>query len=158
MKSPALKIVVAALAFAAGSALAQGYGYGPCWGEEGFGPGMGYGPGMMGGPGYGRGMGYGRGGGFGPGGGGYGPGAGANLTDEQRAKVAKLREEHRAKNWKAMGELQKEQLKLAELYDAKADAKAVAEQEKKVDALREQLFKQRNDMRREMQALIGRPS
>ena len=154
MKSPALKIVVAALALAAGSALAQGYGYGygpgggPCW-EEGFGPGAGYGPGMGYGPGYGRGMGYGRAG--------WGPGAGANLTDEQRTKAAALREEHRAKNWKAMGELQKERLRLSELYGAaKPDAKAIAEQEKKVDALREQMFKERNDLRREMQALLGR--
>lgn len=146
MKSPTLKIIVAALGVVAGSAFAQGYGSGPCWGNEG-----GYGPGMGEGPGYGRGMGYGRGGGF-------GPGPGANLTDEQRAKVAKLREEHRAKNWKTMGELQKEQLKLGELYDAKADASAIAAQEKKVDAVREHLFKQRNDMRREMQTVIGRPS
>ena len=152
MKSPALKVVVAALALAAGSALAQGYGYGPGAGPgcgEGFGPGAGYGPGMGYGPGYGRGMGYGRGG--------WGPGAGANLTDEQRTKAAALREEHRAKNWTTMGELQKERVKLSELYGAaKPDAKAIAEQEKKVDALREQLFKERNDMRREMQALLGR--
>ena len=153
MKSPALKIIVAALALAAGSALAQGYGYGPgagpCWGEEGFGPGAGYGPGMGGG--YGRGMGYGRGG--------WGPGAGANLTDEQRAKAAALQEQFRETNWKLMGDLRQEQSKLSGLYGAaKPDAKAIAEQEKKVDALREQMFKQRNDHRRAMQALIGRPS
>jgi Spy/CpxP family protein refolding chaperone len=157
MKSPTLKIIVAALALAGGSALAQGYGpgSGPCWDEGfgsggGYGPGMGYGSGMMGyGPGGGRGMGYGRGG--------WGPGAGANLTDEQRTKAAALQEQHREQNWKTMGELRKEQFKLDELYAAaKPDAKAIAEQEKKVDALREQMFKQRNDMRREMQALLGR--
>lgn len=142
MKSPTLKIIVAALALAGGSALAQGYGYGPgsghCW-DEGFAPGGGYGSGM----GYGR--------------GGWGPGAGANLTDEQRTKVVALQEQHREKNWKTMGELRKEQFKLSELEGAaKPDVKAIAEQEKKVDALREQMFKQRNDMRREMQALLGR--
>ena len=141
MKAPTLKLLVAALALAAGSAFAQGYGYGraggPCW-AEGFGPGAGYGPG------YGRGM-------------GYGPAAGANLSDEQRAQVAALQEQHRERNWKVMGELRKEQFKLSELYSApKADSKAIAEQQKKVDALREQLFKQRNDLRREMQALVGR--
>lgn len=150
MKSPALKIIVVALGLAAGSALAQGYGYGPgsgpCWGEEGFGPGAGYGPG------YGRGMGYGRGGG-------YGPGAGANLTDEQRAKAAALQEKFREANWKTMGEMQKERFKLGELYRAaRPDAKAIAEQEKKVDALREQMFKARNEHRREMQTLFGRAS
>ena len=136
MKSPALKIVVAALALAAGSALAQGYGPGGgnCWGGgEGFGPGAGYGPGM----GYGR----------------------ANLTDEQRAKAAVLQEKFRESNWKTMGDMQKERFKLSELYRAaKPDANAIAEQEKKVDALREQMFKARNDHRREMQALLGRPS
>ena len=140
MKSPALKLIVVALAVTAGSAFAQGYGYGPGMGGRG----MGYGPHM----GYGPGMGYGRGG--------WGPGAGAGLTDEQRAKVAALQESHRERNWQAMGELRKEQFKLRELQaSAKPDAKAIAQQEKKVDALREQMFKQRNDMRREMQALIG---
>ena len=133
MKSPTLKIIAAALALAAGSALAEGDGPGGgnCWGNgEGFGPRAG-----------------------------YGPGAGASLTDEQRAKAAVLQEKFRETNWKTMGDMQKERFRLSELYRAaKPDARAIAEQEKKVDALREQMFKARNDHRREMQALFGRPS
>ena len=145
MKSPVLKILVAALALAAGSAMAQGYGYGPGngrgmgggWGaEEGWAPGMGYGSGM----GYGPGRGY---------------GPGANLTDEQRTKIAALQEQHRAKNWQAMGELRAEQFKLREMSAAKADAKAIAAQQKKVDGLREQMFKRRNDLHREMDAVLA---
>ena len=150
MKSPALKILVAALALAAGSAMAQGYGYGP-----GYGHGMrGGGWGWAGEEGYGPGPGYGRGMGYGPGMG-YGRGYGANLTDEQRTKIAALQEQHRAKNWQAMGTLRTEQFKLREMYAAKADAKAIAEQQKKVDGLREQLFKQRNAMHREIDAVLA---
>jgi hypothetical protein len=76
VKSPAFRIAAAALAFAAGSALAQGYGYGP------------------------------------------------------RAAL--------------------------DLYAAKADAGAIAGQQKKVDALREQMSRQRTEMRREMDAALAR--
>ena len=131
MKSPALKIIVASLAIAAGSAVAQGYGagYGSGYGR-GFGPGMGYG---------------------------YGPGMMeySSLSAEQREKVASVRAEHRARNWYAMDALRAEQSKLHGLYAAKADAEAIAEQQKKVDALREQMFRQRTEMRREMDAVLA---
>ena len=54
-----------------------------------------------------------------------------------------------------MGQLRSEQFKLREMYGAKADAKAIVEQEKKVDALREQLFKQRNALHREIDAVLA---
>ena len=99
---------------------------------------------------------------------GYGPGGGPCWGDGQsydgpgygqRAKAAALQEKFRETNWKTMGDMRKEQFRLSELQRAaKPDAKAIAEQEKKVDALREQMFKARNEHRREMQALVGRPS
>lgn len=95
------------------------------------------------GPGYGPGM-------------GYGPRASLDLSDEQRTTIAALQEEHRAKNWQAMGELRAEQFKLRDMYAARADAGAIAEQQKKVDGLREQMFQRRNEMRREMDAVLAR--
>lgn len=144
MKSPALKLIVAAVAFAAAGAMAHGPGFGPGM-QSGFGPCCsGDGPGM-GGPG----MGYGPGRGMG-----HGPFA-ANLTEEQRAKIAALQEEHRARNWKAMGELRNEQFKLWDLYaSGTPDAAAVEAQQKKVDALREQAFRERQAMRSEIDAVL----
>jgi Spy/CpxP family protein refolding chaperone len=121
---PALNIAVIALALAAGSALAQGYGYGPGM-RGGYGPGMGYGA------------------------------AFANLSDEQRTKIAAIQEQHRARNWKLMGELRAEQFKLRELYASeRADSAAVATQQKKVDGLREQMWKQHEGRRGEIDAVL----
>lgn len=97
-----------------------------------------------------QGYGYGPGMGYGPG------GRGATLTPEQRDRLASVRDEHRAKNWDAMNELRAEQWKLRDLYAARADAAAIAEQQKKVDGLREQMFARRADMRREMGAALAR--
>ena len=67
-----------------------------------------------------------------------------NLSDEQRQKVLAIQEEHRQKNWGAMGEVQAEQYKLRSLYSAeKIDADKVTEQQKKVDELRRQMLKSR---------------
>lgn len=112
-------------------------GYGP-----GMGPGMmgrGWGPGssecpgfgMMGGPGMGV-MGGGTGGMMGPGMGGMGmmgggmmgPGMGMgmhpldvlDLTDDQRAKLAKTQDETRKRNWDLMGKLFDEQARLRDIY------------------------------------------
>lgn len=113
MRVPYLKTIVAASLLCAGVALAQGPGFGPGFG----GPGAGYGPGMMGGPGLGYGPGR-MGGGYGPGMGGYGARgfgqdalASLNLTDEQRDKILAIREEHRQKNWSAMGKVRDEMFK-----------------------------------------------
>ena len=152
MKFPALRILVAALAFAAGSAMAQGYGYGP-----GYGPGMrGYGPGMMGGgygPGYGPG--YGRGMmGYGPGWGG-GMFARLNLTDEQQDKVFAIQEQHRSKNFGTMSKMRAETFKLQRMLNAEnADSKAIVEQQKKVDELRREMLASRLEMRKDVEKVL----
>lgn len=127
-----LLAVGAALAAASTLAIAQGpgYGYGP-----GYGRGMtGYGPGMMSG-------------GSGMVGSGYGAGnalAALNLSDEQREKVFAIQEDHRKKNWAVMGEMRSEQFKLRTMARGeKLDADRLVEQQKKVDALRQQMFKSR---------------
>lgn len=159
-----------ALAAASGAALSQG---GPPPGAGG-GPGMGYGagPGTMGGHGYGPGMmgGYGAGHGM-MGGYGYGPGmmggyggpgwgrgggfASLDLTEEQREKLAAIREQARSRSWGAMGQVRAEQFKLRELLRADpVNAAAVVEQQQKVDELRRQLLKSRIEARNEIAALL----
>ena len=134
--------LLAAGLVAMGPGLAQDQGRGP-----GYGPGMmGDGPGMMGG-----GPGWGRGGGYGP-----GPGAAiSGLTDEQRDKLAVIREQHRQKNWGTMGQVQAEQFKLRQMYSAdKLDSAAILEQQKKVDELRRQMLKSRLEARKEIEAVL----
>ena len=130
----------AALALASSLATGQGYGEGH---GQGYGPGRNMmGEGMMGG---GM-MGYGQQGGV---------FAALNLSDEQRQKVLALQEEHRKKNWAAMGEVRAEQYKLRSLYGAeKVDADKVAEQQKKVDELRRALLKSRVEAHNQMAAVL----
>ena len=131
-------VIGAALALASSLALAQGYG-----------PGYGYGQGrgMMGG-GYGQGMmggGYGAGGGF----------AALDLTNEQREKVLAIQEEHRKKNWATMGEVRAEQYKLRGMYNTeKLDTDKLVAQQKKVDALRQQMFKSRVEAHNQIAAVL----
>jgi len=138
--------LLAAGLLAMGPGLAQDQGRGP-----GYGPGPGFGPGQGPGQGYGPGMmgGYGRG---------YGPGPGAaisGLTDEQRDKIAVIREQHRQKNWGTMGQVQAEQFKLRQMYSAdKIDSAAILEQQKKVDDLRRQMLKSRLEARNEIEAAL----
>jgi Spy/CpxP family protein refolding chaperone len=134
----------AALALASSLATGQGYGEGH---GQGYGPGYGPGRGMMGEGMMGGGMmGYGQQGGV---------FAALNLTDEQRQKVLALQEEHRTKNWAAMGEVRAEQFKLRSLYGAdKVDADKVAEQQKKVDELRRALLKSRVEAHNQMAAVL----
>jgi Spy/CpxP family protein refolding chaperone len=81
--------------------------------------------------------------------------AGLNLTEEQRQKVLAIQEEHRQKNWAAMGEVRAEQHKLRSLYGAeKLDANKVAEQQKKVDELRRGLLKSRVEAHNQMAAVL----
>ena len=142
-----LLVLGAALAAAATFAFAQGPGYGPGYGRGMTGPGGGYGPGMMGG-------------GYGPGMMGGGPGAGGalaalNLTDEQREKVFAIQEENRKKNWAVMGEVRSEQFKLRNMYRGeKLDADKIAEQQKKVDALRAQMLKSRVEAHNQIAAVL----
>lgn len=115
-------------------------------GAQGYGPhaGGGYGSGMMGGAGMMGG--YGRGG---------GPLVTLDLKDDQREKIFAIQEEAHSKNWGTMGQLRSEQFKLRRLYDAdKVDAKAAAEQQKKVDELRRQLQQSRIEMHNQVLAIL----
>ena len=81
--------------------------------------------------------------------------AALNLSDAQREKVLAIQEEHRKKNWAAMGEVRAEQYKLRSLYGAdKLDADKVAEQQKKVDELRRQMLKSRIEAHNQIAALL----
>ena len=119
--------MLAAGLVAVGSGAAQDQGRGP-----GYGPGPGFGPGQGPGQGYGPGM-------MGGSGRGYGPGPGAaisGLTDEQRDKIAVIREQNRSKNWGTMGQVQAEQFKLRQMYSAeKIDSVGILKQQEKVDEL-----------------------
>ena len=131
----------AALALASSLATAQGYG-------PGYGQGRGMmGEGTMGGGMMGRGMmGYGQQGGV---------FAALGLSEEQHQKVLAIQEEHRTKNWAAMGDVRAEQYKLRSLYGAdKVDADKVAEQQKKVDELRRQMLKSRVEAHNQMAAVL----
>lgn len=92
------------------------------------------GPGMMGDGMRGQGM---MGQGMGPGMGAQQGGmlAALNLSDAQREKVLAIQEEHRKKNWAAMGEVR-------------------AEQQKKVDELRRQMLKSRIEAHNQIAALL----
>lgn len=133
-------IMAGALAFASPLAGAQGPGM---MGDGMRGQGM-MGQGMMG-QGMGPGMGAQQGGML----------AALNLSDAQREKVLAIQEEHRKKNWAAMGEVRAEQYKLRGLYGAeKLDADKVAEQQKKVDELRRQMLKSRIEAHNQIAALL----
>jgi len=100
---------------------------------------------------------HGPGGGYGPGMGGYGGGplAALNLTDEQRDKVFAIQEEARSKNWGTMGQMRSERSKLQRMYYAdKVDAKALGEQQKKVDELRRQMIQSRVETRNQVEAIL----
>jgi len=132
------------------------------YGGQGYGPGMGHGmgPGMMGHGMMGHGM-MGRQG-HGPG---RGPGMmqGARgeflqqlgLNDDQRMKIARIREETRRKNWDVVGQIQAERFKLREMYFGdKVDPAAVTEQQRKVDDLKRQVLRARLEARNQVFALL----
>ena len=132
-------LIAVALAAAPALALAQGMGYGP-------GMGMGYGPGMGMGYGPGTGMGYGmRGGGL----------AALDLSAEQAEKIFAIQEAQRQKNWPTMTKMRGEMFKLRRMYyDDKADAKALTEQQKKVDDLRRTMLQSRLEVRKQIEAVL----
>ncbi len=169
-------LLLAALWAIAGTALAQGPGY---WQGQGYGPGMG--PGMMdgygGGPGYGPGPGMGRGPGYGPQG--FGPGHGMGpgmmhgrgagtmrgrwervahalgLSEDQRAKVGRIMEDTRRKNWDVLGQIRSERFKLREMVRGdQVDPDAAVEQKRKVDDLKRQVMRSRLEARNEVLALL----
>jgi Spy/CpxP family protein refolding chaperone len=110
---------------------------------------------MMGG-GYGMGQGM-MGGGMGPGmmGGGYGMGPRGlpDLTADQRAKIAKIRDETRRKNW--TGQMMDEQARLGDLYDApKQDSDAITNSYKKVSELQRRIYESSADAHKRMEAVL----
>ncbi len=127
------------------------------------GPGM-MGPGMMGPGMMGPGMmerGMPRGGMMGPGmmDRGMGPGAmlkGLDLTEEQQAKLRKIRDELRDRNWTSMGQMMKERSRMRELFAAPNLDRAAAEAaHKRMSALREQMFMARLDAHAQIEASLA---
>ncbi|HET9339792.1 MAG TPA: Spy/CpxP family protein refolding chaperone, partial [Casimicrobiaceae bacterium] len=81
--------------------------------------------------------------------------AALDLTEEQRSKLAALREQVRSKSWDTMGRLHGEQYKLRELLRGETvDPSAVADQQQKVDELRRQILKSRVEARNAMVAVL----
>lgn len=169
-------LLVAALWAVAGAASAQGPGH---WQGPGHGPGMG--PGMMGGygggPGYGPAPGMRHAPGYGPQG--LGPGAGMGpgmmqgrgagamrgrwermahalgLSEDQRAKVGRIMEDTRRKDWDVLGQIQSERFKLREMVRGdKVDPDAAVEQKRKLDDLRRQVMRSRLEARNQVLALL----
>ena len=126
----------AALALTTSLALAQGM-MGPGMMGEGHGmmmnPDMMTGSGMMGGPMM----------------------ASLRLTDEQEDKLFALHEQMRTKNFGTMGKLHSEMFKLRRLMKAdNVDAKAVVEQQKKVDEVKREMLASHLEMRKQVEAVL----
>jgi Spy/CpxP family protein refolding chaperone len=139
-----------------GPGMMGGYGMGPGWGGYGMGPGWGgygMGPGMMGGgwgPGYGMGPGM-MGGGWG----GYGPQGTPDLSADQRAKIGKIQDETRRKNWALMGQMMDEQAKLRDLYDApKRDSDAINKAYKNINELQARMYESAADAHKRMEGVL----
>jgi len=147
MKMNWIATVSAAFALLAGAALAQP-GYGPGM-MGGYGPG-GYGPGMMGG--YGPGM---MGGGYGGMMGGWGAGSSTwgiqDLTKEQRTKIRDIQQESWKQQWPLMQQMHSAELS-AESGDL--DTQAERQQYETVSALHKQMFENRLDTRRKIEAVL----
>lgn len=158
-------LVLVAAGATAGIALAQepgpGYAYGQGQGAgPGYGPGMGQG--MMGGYGGGPGHGHGMGPGMM-----QGRGAGTmrgrwerrahalGLSEDQRAKLGRIMEDTRRKNWDVLGQIQSERFKLREMVRGdKVDPDAAVEQKRKVDDLKRQVMRSRLEARNHALALL----
>jgi Spy/CpxP family protein refolding chaperone len=129
---------------------ARGYGPGPGMMGGGYGPGYGYGPGMMGG-GYGPGM---MGGGYGMGGPGMMGGWGAlpaDLTAEQRGKIADIQRDLRKQQWPLMEQMQEA---MWDNGSAAPDEKAERQQYDRVSALHKQMFENMLASRKRMEAVL----
>ena len=98
------------------------------------------------GPGWHRGYGWGQGG---------APLLSLGLSDDQSAKIAKIQEDARSKNWDLMGQMRTEQFKLRTMYYAeKVDPGSVVDQQTKVDELRRQMLKSRVETRNQINAVL----
>ena len=77
------------------------------------------------------------------------------LDQEQRAKIDRIREETRYKNWDVLGQIGAERFKLREMYRAdKLDAAAIVDQRSKVDDLKRQVLRARLEARNQGFALL----
>ena len=112
----------------------------------GYGSGHGMGPGMMGGHGGGPGLMRGR----------WERMARAlGLSEDQRAKVGRIMEDTRRKNWDVLGQIQGERFKLREMLRGdKVDPNAAVEQKRKIDDLKRQVMGARLDARNQVLALL----
>ena len=141
-------LMLVAAGSAAGAALAQGPGHSGYWqgqgGGPGYGPGMG--TGMMGGHGGGPGMMRGRA---------ERMARALGLSEDQRAKVGRIMEDTRRKNWDVLGQIQGERFKLREMVRGdKVDPNAAVEQKRKIDDLKRQVMGARLDARNQVLALL----
>lgn len=111
--------------------------------SDGWGPGYGMGPGMMGGYG------------MGPGWGGYGPQGLSDLSADQRAKIGKIQDETRRKNWELMGRMMDEQARLRDLYDApKRDSDAINNTYKEINELQRRMYESAADAHKRMESVL----
>lgn len=130
-------------------------GPGMMGGDCGTGPGMmgggyGMGPGMMGG-------GYGMGPGMMGGGWGMGPQGLSDLSADQRAKIFKIQDETRKKNWELMGQMMDEQARLRDLYNApKRDSAAITSANKKISELQRRMYESAADAHKRMEAVMSK--
>lgn len=153
MMAVAVSASLASVAWAQPGPWGPGGGYGPGWGEGGYGPGYGMGPGMGDhGPGHGMGPGMGRGGY------GMGPGArlaGLDLSDPQRTKIGEIRRETRRKQWELMGRVHEQRDRLHELFTMSTlDDGAARKAFTSIQELRKQMFESRLDARKRIDAVL----
>lgn len=102
-----------------------------------------------------------RGGMMGPGMMGQGMGTGAvfegvELPEAQQAKLRKIHDELRDRNWAAMGQMMKEGSRMRELFAAPTLDRAAAEAaHRRMSALREQMFMAQLDAHAQVEALLA---
>jgi len=90
-------------------------------------------------------------------GGGYGMGPQGlpDLTDDQRSRIAKIRDETRRKHWELMGQMLDEQARLGDLYDApKRDSDAISDTYKKISELQRRMYESSADAHKRMEAVL----
>ena len=86
---------------------------------------------------------------------GSGPIGMLDLTDDQRAKINKIQDEQRKKNWDAMGKIMDEQSKLRDLYAAdKRDPKIIGAVYGTIFNLKRQMIEATIDAQNRMEALL----
>jgi Spy/CpxP family protein refolding chaperone len=77
------------------------------------------------------------------------------LSEDQRAKVRRIMEDTRRKNWDVLGQIRSARFDLREIMRAdKIDPDAAVEQKRKVDDLRRQIMRARLEARNQVLALL----